>query len=67
METWNRLIAVGWEKGSGEWWKEGEGISQRACTSDSRAWTMEKGLTVERGVSWVEGNKREKIGTIVIE
>ena len=30
-------------------------------------WTTEKGLTLARGVGWVEGGKREKNETTVIE
>ena len=44
MELWNRLIAVGRERG--KWWKESEWISQQMCMNDSWKWTMEKGLTV---------------------
>ena len=44
--TWNRLIAVGGEKGGWSWWIDGEGTSQRTCMNDSWTWTMERGLTV---------------------
>ena len=46
METWNRLTAVGGEEGEGEWWKEGEGTSQRTCMNDSWTGKTERGLTV---------------------
>ena len=57
----NRLTAVGGEEGEGEWWKEGEGISQRTGMNDSWTWTMERGLTVvKRGGLGGGGQKREK-------
>ena len=46
METWDRLTGVGGEEGWGEWWKEGEGTSQRICMNDAWTWTTERGLTV---------------------
>ena len=39
METWSRLIAVGWEVGGQECWKEEKGTSQRICMNDSWTWT----------------------------
>ena len=58
MEQTDSCRRVG---GRGEWWKEGERISQRTWMNDAWTWTTERGLTVgERGVGWVEGGKREK-------
>ena len=35
-ETWNHgLVAIGGEEEEGEWWKEGEGTSQRTCMNDT--------------------------------
>ena len=44
-------------RGSGEWWKEGEGTSQRTCMNDPWTWTTEWGLTVEWKVGWVKEGK----------
>ena len=69
METWNRLIVVGGEERDGEWRKEGEGISQRACMNNSWTWTTESGLNVsERDGLGGGGQKRkQEIVTTVIE
>ena len=39
METWNRLTAARGKWGGVEWWKEGEGTSQRICMNDPQTWT----------------------------
>ena len=41
----NRLTALRGEQCRGEWWKEGEGISQRTYMNDPWIWKMERGLT----------------------
>ena len=46
METWNRMRTIGGEQEGVEWWKDGEGFSQRTCMNDSWIWTTERGLTV---------------------
>ena len=35
----------------------GEGTRQRTCVNDPWTWTTMWGLTVERGVGWVEEGK----------
>ena len=40
METWKRLIAARGEGGGGQWWKEGEGTSQKMCVNDPWTWTI---------------------------
>ena len=46
METENRLTAARGNGGVEEWWKEGEGTSQRTCMNDPQTWTTVWGLTV---------------------
>ena len=53
--------------GRGEWWKEGEGVSQRTCMNDPWMWTTVWGLNVGVGVGWDEEGKRGKTRTTVIE
>ena len=35
LQTWNRLTLTRGEWGGGQWWKEGEGTSQKTCVNDS--------------------------------
>ena len=46
--------------GWGEWWKEGEGVSQRTCMNGSWTWTMERGLTVSEGGGLGGGGQKGK-------
>ena len=58
------------ERGRGDWWKEGEGISQRTCMKDPWTWTMGWGWTVgaggglgggeQRGINWNNSNRTKK-------
>ena len=66
MATWNRLIAITGEEGEVEWYKEGEGTSQRTCMNYT--WTMGRGLSVgKRGRLGGRKQKGKKeIGTIVM-
>ena len=59
-----RLTALRGEQCRGEWWKEGEGISQRTYMNDPWTWTTEWGLTegVRGGLSG--GEQREKLGQL---
>ena len=70
METWNRPIAVGGEEGEWEWWKEGEGTTQRTCMNDSWTWTVVRELTLgEKGGlgGWEQKGKKKEFGATVIE
>ena len=71
METGNKQQADSVQRKGrrGDWWKEGEGASQRACTNDPRTWTTVWGWTmgVRRGGSLDRGGQRGKIGTTIIE
>ena len=50
METGKKLIAARGKGVKGDWWKEGEQISQRTCMNDPWTWTTERRLTMgERG------------------
>ena len=66
METWKRLIAARGEGGGGQWWKEGEGTSQRTHMKEQWTCTMMWGLTVmgcglggagQRGKNWDNYNR----------
>ena len=50
-----------------EWWRQGEGISQKTCMNDSWAQTTERGLTVGERDVLGGGGKREIIGATVIK
>ena len=49
-----------------EWWKEGEGTSQRTCRNDPWTGTTEWRLIVGAGHGLGRGGQRGKIGTTVI-
>ena len=53
-------------RGKGEWWKEGEGNSQRTSMNDPWTWTTVWGLTVGVGGGLGGRGQREKIGTTMI-
>ena len=53
--------------GEGEWWREGEGISQRTCLSGPQTRTTVWGSDVGRHVGLEEGGQKGKTGTTVIE
>ena len=60
METRNRLTAARGKGGRGEWWKEGEGISQRTCMNDPWTWTTVWGWMVGALGGWDGGGQRGK-------
>ena len=66
METWNQPDSYR-GGGSREWWKEGEGTSQRTCMNDPWTWKTVWELPVEWEVGWVEESKGGKFGTAVIK
>ena len=41
-----------------EWWKEGEGSSQRTCMNDPWTWTKGWGWTVGAGSGWEGGRQK---------
>ena len=52
------------ERGGGDWFKEGEEISQRTYVNDPWTGTMVWGLTREWGSGWGEWAKGEKLGQL---
>ena len=53
--------------GEGEWWREGEGISQRTCLNDPQTRTTVWGWTAVWQGGLEEAGEKGKIGTTVIE
>ena len=49
METGYRLTTARGKGAGGEWWKAGEGTSQRTCKNGPQTWTTVWGMIVGAG------------------